>query len=66
MKEKLGKESVAMGTMRIHKSDFDFIQKISSKIFWGNHAKAVRFMIKFSKDNINEFEKFIEEQRKKT
>jgi hypothetical protein len=59
----VGSQGMVLGSMRINKNDFNILDELSSKLCWNNLAQTIRFMIKFTIANRQDFEKFVDKLR---
>lgn len=62
-KDYVGSNAEVLGSMKVNKSDFDFIENIAEKHCWNNLARSIRMMVKFCKENESQFEEFIDSLR---
>ena len=59
----VGKDSRIIGSLRLSEEDYQFLEESSEYFFFSSLPKTIRMMIKFVKENQDQFKIFLENLR---
>ncbi len=59
----VGNDGVMIGTSKVSREDYNFIKDMAIKFSWGKITAALRLMIKFAKENKDQFQEYVDNLR---